>query len=217
MRKLIFGLLLGSMFFNVNGQKISFSVYADPQFSWFSSDEEKIEPNGSVLHINTGIEFNYFFHDNYALMAAIGINNTGGNLLYSDTTIFIAKEESLEALPGTNLKHRLQYLNLPLGLTLKTEELGYLTFSFQGGFMPMININAHATSDDRLFERESIRENINLFNLNYFVGISAIYRLGGRTAVIGGLRWSSGFTDVTGNDKVNINLNAISLHIAIQF
>jgi hypothetical protein len=111
----------------------------------------------------------------------------------------------------------MQYIDVPLGLKLKTEELGYTTFFFQLGFNPMFNINAFSTSDDETFDKENNREDTNLFNLGYHLGAGAQYRLGGSTALVGGVRWSSGLTDVTGNDEAKITLNAISIHLGVQF
>ena len=217
MRKLIFMFILALFIINVNGQGIKFSIHADPQFSWFSSDENNITPNGAVYHVNTGIEMNYFFQENYAFSFGLDVNNMGGNLIYSDSTILTSKGDPITIEPETNLKHRVQYISLPLGLKLKTEELGYLTFSFHGGFMPMIKINSNISTENNVYDRKDIMESTNLFNLNYFVGANVEYRLGGKTTVIGGLRWSSGFTDITKDDKANITLNTLSLLVGIQF
>jgi hypothetical protein len=100
---------------------------------------------------------------------------------------------------------------------LKTEELGYATFFLEIGFNPMINLNAKASSADDTLIKKSIKESINLFNLGYHAGIGVEYRLGGSTAAIGGIRWSSGLTDVTGNDRANVTMNAISIHIGVLF
>ena len=217
MRKILLGIVICVLSFSAAAQKISFSVYADPQFSWFSSDENDVSPNGSVLHIHTGLEMNYFFQENYAFSIGLGINNMGGHLVYSDTTYLSSKGEELTVLPGSDLKHRVQYLDLPVGLVLKTEELGYLTFAFQAGLIPMFNINANTTSSENSFDKDDIRESINLFNLNYFVGARAEYRLGGNTALVGGVRWSSGFTDITKKDRANIRNNSISIHLGVIF
>jgi hypothetical protein len=81
----------------------------------------------------------------------------------------------------------------------------------------MFNLNAKASSEDASFDKEDIRESINLFNLGYHAGLGVEYTLGGSTALIGGLRWSSGLTDVTDNDRANIKTNAISIHLGILF
>ena len=215
-------LFIASVFFGailtLSGQsRIKLSVHADPQFAWLTSDEDNVVPEGSIFHLQTGLQMDLFFDKNYAFTLGFGINNMGGNLLYSDSTEFISKGDTLFAVPGQIVKHNLQYLDIPFGLKLKTEELGYATFFLEVGFNPMININAFATTQDDIFNKENIREDTNLFSLGYHAGIGVEYRLGGSTAAIGGIRWSSGLTDVTDNDKANITLNAISIHLGILF
>jgi hypothetical protein len=197
--------------------KIRLSVHADPQFSWFSSDENELEPDGSRFHIQTGLHMDFFFEENYAFSLGFGINNLGGNLLYSDSTLFVSKGDSLTLAPGQSVKHKLQYLDFPVGLKLKTEELGYATLFLQVGFNPMININSSGESGDGSLDNENLKESTNLFNLGYHAGLGVEYRLGGNTALIGGLRWTSGLTDVTSNDKANVTIRSISLHLGILF
>lgn len=218
MRRLfITSVLLGALL-ALNGQSnIKFSVHADPQFAWLSSDEDKLVPDGSIFHLQTGLSMDLFFDKNYAFALGFGINNLGGDLRYTDSTMFVSKGDSIFVMPGQTVKHNLQYLDIPIGLKLKTEELGYGTFFLQIGFNPMININAFATEKGGSFEKENIRESTNLFNLGYHVGIGIEYRLGGSTAAIGGIRWTSGLTDVTDSDKANITMKAISIHLGILF
>ncbi len=167
--------------------------------------------------MQAGLIADLFFSDHYAFTTGVGVNNMGGKLAYADSTLFVSGSDSLYAVPGQVLKHRMQYIDIPLGLKLKTEELGYTTFFFQLGFNPMFNINAFSTSDDETFDKENNRGNTNLFNLGYHLGAGVQYRLGGSTALVGGVRWSSGLTDVTGNDEAKITLNAISINLGVQF
>jgi hypothetical protein len=214
---LVIMLWLGS-FLSLHAQsKIKLSVHADPQVSWFSSDENEVLPDGSRFHMQTGLSMDFFFDENYAFALGFGINNLGGTLLYSDSTLFVSNEDTLSLVPGQSVKHKLQYLDIPVGLKLKTEELGYLTFFLQLGLNPMININARGKSGDGTLDDESIRETTQLFNLAYHAGAGVEYRLGGNTALIGGIRWTSGLTDVTDNDKANITIKTITLHLGIMF
>lgn len=196
---------------------MKFSVLLDPQFTWLSSDEGSIDPDGSIFQLGASLQMNYFFDKNYAFTLGFGINNLGGNLLYADSTEFISKGESVFVTPGQSAKLKLQYLDIPVGLKLKTEELGYGTFFFELGFNPMININASVTTDDESLYKENIKESINAFCLGYHAGVGIEYRLGGSTAAIGGIRWTSGLTDVTDNDRANIKINALSIHLGILF
>ena len=216
-RIVLIWILLGSMI-SMNAQtKLKFSVNVAPQFAWLNSDDRDVDPDGSIFHMQAGLQMDYFFAENYAFALGFAINNLGGNLRYADSTTFLSKGEMLLVEPGQSVKLNMQYIDVPLGLKLKTEELGYVTLFFQLGFNPMFNINAKATSTDASMDREDIRESINLFSLGYHLGIGAEYKLGGSTALIGGLQWTGGLTDVTDNDRANVRLNALSINLGILF
>ena len=87
----------------------------------------------------------FFFDENYAFAFGFGINNMGGNLLYIGLYSILFKGDTIYVIPGQTIKHNLQYLDIPLGIKLKTEELGYATFFLEVGFNPMINLNASAS------------------------------------------------------------------------
>ena len=203
----------------MDGQgKMKFSVHADPQFAWFSSDDDSISPDGSIFHLQAGLQMENYFRENYAFYVGFGINNLGGNLNYLKSEDYIKNDDdTITITGGQSVKMNLQYLDIPLGLKLKTEELGYATFFLQIGFNPMININARVTSEDESLDKVSIKESIHIFNLGYHVGAGVEYRLGGSTSLIGGIRWVSGFTIVTKQDGANISLKAISINLGILF
>lgn len=196
---------------------VRFNIELDPQFAWFNSDEEAVDPDGSIFHLHTGLNMDYFFAQNYAFVLGVGLNNLGGNLHYADSTEFSSKGEILLVEPDQSVKLNLQYIDIPVGLKLKTEELGYTTFFLQLGFNPMININSKATSDEASFTKEDVRESVHIFYLGYHVGLGVEYKLAGNTALIGGLRWASGLTDVTDNDRSNVKLNALAIHLGVLF
>jgi hypothetical protein len=202
----------------VKGQgKMRFSVHADPQFAWLSSDDKAIDPDGSIFHLQAGLLMDYYFAENYAFSIGFGINNLGGKLYYADSTAYDSKGDTLWIVPDQRLKMNLQHIDIPLGLKLKTEELGYATFFLQAGFNLMFNINAHVTADDQSLEKESIQESVRVFNLGYHVGAGVEYRLGGSTAAFGGVRWSSCLLDVTPADAADLTMNAISINLGILF
>lgn len=205
----------------INGQgKMRFNVHVDPQFAWLkSSNHDKINPDGSIFHMQAGLQMDYYFQDNYAFILGFGINNLGGNLLYGGDSATTYKNDNNDIIiePGQSIKMNLQYLDIPLGLKLKTEELGYGTIFLQLGFNPMLNINAHVTSEDGDLDKEDIKASVNTFCLGYHVEAGFEYRLGGSTSAIGGVRWTSGLINVTENDGANISPNAISIHLGILF
>lgn len=201
--------------------RIDFSVHVDPQFSWLSSDDNSVVSDGSIFHVQAGLRMDYFFEKNYAFYIGFGINNVGGKLLNNDTAgiIYMHNDSELIVNPDQSFKLNLQYLDIPLGLKLQTEELGYLTIFFQAGFNPMVNINAYLSSEDETnsFEKENFKDNVPIFNFGYHLGAGVEYRLGGNTAAVAGIRWSSGLTDVTEIDFPRLTSNVISINLGVLF
>lgn len=216
-RILLISLFLGALVSLQAQAPIRFSVQLSPQFAWFSSDDNAVKPAGSIGHIQAGIQMDYFFAENYAFAVGLGINNLGGNLQYADSTEFSSKGDILLVEPGQTVKHNVQYIDIPVGLKLKTEELGYATFFFQLGFNPMININAKASSNDAGLDKEDIKESTYPFSLGYHAEAGAEYKLGGSTSLVGGIRWSAGLTDVTKDDGANVKSRAIVIHLGVLF
>ncbi|MEZ5069816.1 MAG: porin family protein [Bacteroidales bacterium] len=196
---------------------MAFSAHVDPQFGWFTSDEEDVLPGGTLFHLQAGLDMDYFFAPNYALSLGLGITNLGGGLIYNDSISLLSKSDTLWVAGGRDIKHQLQYIEIPLGIKLKTEELGYTTFYLKAGFTPMVRINAFASTDDKRLDKEDIEASTPLFNLGYHIGAGVEYTLGGSTALVGGFRWSAGLTDVTGNDLANVNYRLFSVQIGLIF
>ena len=216
MTRLIFVLAFFTALGNLKAQGLEISVYTEPQLAWINSDEDKVSANGSVINFNSGVEFDIFFMPNYALTLGVEMNNQGGKMIYSDTILF-QQTPDLVIDPGSPVKHNLQYIGAPIGLKLKTKELGYTTFYFHGGLNPLFNLKAVTSSEQLSLERENIKPDINTFSLNYFASAGIEYRLAGNTALMAGLKWSSGFNDVTKNDLANNNLNSVGIHLGILF
>lgn len=217
MKKILLLLLFVITGTTLVAQSLRINAYSEPQLAWFSSDEAELEPDGVVFNFNTGLEADFFFQENYAFSLGLSLNNSGGRMQYGEETVFTDGTDSLVVPPEQTLKMKLQYLALPVGLKLKTEELGYATFYFQLGLNPMYNLRSRGSSEALGVKKENIKSDIVPFYLGYYATAGVEYRLAGNTALVGGLKWSSGFTDITENDAANINVNALGLHLGILF
>lgn len=200
-----------------SAQSLRFSLLAEPQLSWMTPDKKDISSKGALLGINAGLGIDYFFAENYAFSTGLSINNTGGRLEYPDTLNFDTGEGMIRVPAGNEITYRLQYINIPLGLKFKTNEIGYTTFTANLGVTPMINIRSRGTDISGSLEKDDIAEDIMLFNMNYFFNLGVQYSLGGSTALIGGLGYSSGFADVTSRSLDKITISSVTLRLGILF
>lgn len=219
-RSCIFLLLLVIPFQSGKSQGIQFGIFVDPQVTWMSSDYNEITSNGSRVGFNFGLTLHNFFTENYAFTTGISLNLAGGKLRHSDSTFFRIQEEVDTLLPGTTITYKLQYLNIPIGLTLKTNEIGYMTYFAHLGFDVQFNLKAVGDKSNG-FEDERINEEVNLFTLGYHFGIGAEYSLGGNTSIVMGLSFSQSLMDVTkdfGNQPEDrVVLNSIALRVGVNF
>ncbi len=201
-------------------QGIQFGIFIDPQVAWMSSDNNEITSNGSRAGLNFGLTLHNFFTENYAFTTGISLNFIGGKLRHSDSTFFRTQEEVDTLLPGTTVTYKLQYLSFPIGLTLKTNEIGYMTYFAQLGFDIQFKLKAVGDKSNG-FEDERINEEVNLFNLGYHFGIGLEYSLGGNTSIVLGLSFSQSLIDVTkdfsNQPEDRIVLNTIALRVGVNF
>lgn len=176
---------------------LQFSLYADPVISWFSSDTRETVREGARPGFNFGLEFNIFFAENYAFSTGIGLLNAGGGLSYADTTLTRFKNSTLELMPGESIIYKPRYLVIPLGLKLKTNEIGYMTIFANLGFDPKVVIGGNADIPAHDIKNENITEELTFMNLGYHIIVGTEYSLGGSTALTFGLGYEDNFLDIT--------------------
>ena len=217
MRKYLFIAILALISVKAFSQNTRFTVFVDPEFSWMSSDLKAVESDGSKFGVNIGLNVDKFFAQNYALMTGISIDNTGGNLTFDNEEKLKISGPDTILNAGSTVHYKLQYINIPLGLKLKTNEIGYLTFFTHLGVNGGINIKATGEVDDFELDNENISEEIKLFNLGYYIGAGVEYSIGGNSAIILGLTYTNGFIDITTDNDNKITLSNFAIRIGILF
>ncbi len=160
-----------------------FSFVLSPQISWTNSDHENINGKGSLAGYNLGLVIDRFFGDNYAFCTGLTINTNGGKLKYPATGTD----------PEYTQTYRLKYIEIPLGLKLRSEDIRRTNFYGRFGLSPQINIKAVDENG------KSIGNQVRLFDLGYHLGAGIEYSLGGKNALILGILFNNGFADITNN------------------
>ncbi len=217
MKKYLFISILALISVKAFSQDTRFTVFVDPQFSWMSSDIKNVESDGSKFGVNIGLNMDNFFAQNYAFTTGISIDNTGGNLTFENEKKLKISGTDTTLNPGSTVHYKLQYINIPLGLKLKTNEIGYLTFFANLGINGGINIKATGEVDNFELDSENISDEIKLFNLGYYIGAGVEYSIGGNSAIILGLTYTNGFIDITTDSDNKITLNNFAIRIGILF
>ena len=240
---LIVGLTLKGL--SQDYKKFRFGLKGCPALGWikpdvYITDDQKILlPESSVKeYTSEGMTFGFSygavlelaFGSNYSFTTGATIAHTGGKLQYPHQPKIKITDSVMTT--GTLLrKFNIQYVEIPLLLKMKTNEIGYITYFGQFGFGAGFNIAA--TADDHFdytgsaggselnkpgIDIKSEKE-ISFLRGSLIIGAGIEYSLGGNTSVVAGVNFNNGFTDILRgeNDIVtDIKEKAISNYLEIN-
>ncbi len=202
-----------------------FGVKASPSLAWLRSDTKGYASDGSKFGFSYGLITDFNFASKYAFSTGIDITYRGGKFKTVQELKDIVNKDSVIS---TSASYVLQYLEIPITLKLKTNEIGSVTYYVQVGVAPGINIRARKnyesstqTTVSGIPQTINAEENkldaqseINSLNLSMIIGGGVEYTLSGQTVLVGGIQFNNGFLDVfDGDPKVNSNYLALTLGI----
>ena len=193
-------------------------IHLDLVSSWFSPKMGGIQKDGARPGISGGLVMEYYFAENYGFLSGLSLSSVGGNLSYNDTVFIKTGQDQLVKInPGTTVSYGLSYLSIPLGLKLKSNEIGHFTYFAQIGFLPQFNLGSRAKATESQLNKDNVPEEINLFNLSYFFGGGVEYNIGGQTSLMASIIFNNGFTDVLSDNDYKAGLNFLTLRLGILF
>lgn len=173
-------------------------------FSWLSTDETTAASAGSALWgMKLGVLGEKSFADNYSFTFGLGFQfNTGGRILFEDSSriwtnsTYAANTATLA--PKARAKYNLQFLEIPLGLKMRTAEFGRIRYFAEPNLAIAIRTQARGTIETNMtYEKINISEAAAAAMLSWGIGAGAEYSISGNTALVVGIYYSRGFTDVT--------------------
>jgi hypothetical protein len=118
---------------------------------------------------------------------------------------------------GSTVAYNLSYLTIPVGLKLKTNEIGYFTYFAELGFAQEINIGSRANSSGSDLNKTNVPKETNLLNMSYFFGGGVEYNIGGSTSLVAGIFYNNGFVDVLSNNHHKAVLSYLSFRAGVLF
>jgi len=221
---------------------LKFGFHVSPTIGWLSDNNRNIEGAGSNLGVSLGLVGEVFFQENYAFTFGAGFAfNQGGDLqqrlsgrYWPETDKFPAPD-SLAA--NTELKYNIQFLEVPIGLKLRTRQYGYIRYFIQPnmlfGFKTQAKGKLEGPNSGGEVEDLDIRREVNLFNMGIGIGGGIEYEIADDTHLVGGFNLLFGITDVTKDREGNVfdpgrpdvtldddsktKLNRVTIRIGILF
>ncbi|NNE55974.1 MAG: outer membrane beta-barrel protein, partial [Flavobacteriales bacterium] len=173
---------------------------------------------GSSLRFGYGVNADIHFTENYAIGTGFKIVTNGGRLQYFEDDVRLDEnDKEVQYIIQKERDYKLKYVEFPVTLKLRTNEIGYITYWGQFGLGLGANISAKAddidyfalefddTSDpaqwvvptrpDFKEEQIDIKDDIQLFRASLYIAGGIEYNLSGSTSVIVGVTFDNGFTN----------------------
>jgi len=195
----------------LNGQSdFRFGIQFSPTITWLNSNENFINANGTAFGgPKLGMVGEKYFRENYAITFGLGFAFNQGGVLKHDFGGDLWRNSTLSNsiyhdLPdGVGLRYSLQYVEIPFGLKMKTQEFGYIRYFaelpiFTLGILTQAQGAVEGT--DMNTDKENIRDDVNLFAFSWGIGGGIEYSVGPNTSLVGGIYYQNNVTDVTKND-----------------
>jgi len=206
---------------------LQFGLSFSPNVSWFKSNDKGAESNGARLGYNFGPIISINFSENFSVETGLFVYNNGGKIKYTDAVPFFFSEDTVYSLaPGATYTYKSQYLELPLSLKLKTNEIGYMTYFLKFGINPQMLLRAKGSISQHNIEDENFSDELSFFNLGYNISGGFEYSLGASTILLVEAGFMNGIFDAT-KDKVkglqtkekdyNIIMNNLLLRVGLLF
>ncbi|MEE4177972.1 MAG: porin family protein [Bacteroides sp.] len=210
--------LLAPAAFSLDPSGFRFGLKASPSIAWMRPEISNYTSDGLRIGFAYGFVGDIRLGDFYDFSTGISINMVGGKLVYP---------YQLSVTEQVNLSrtYKLNYLEIPLTIKMHTQEIGYLTYYGRFGFGFGVNLRSRASDsyessgDQITIEREDIKSETRLLRGSLIVGLGVEYSLGGRTALVGGLTFNNGFTNVLKgtNDVIGRKPSAINNFLELTF
>ncbi|MBK8562015.1 MAG: outer membrane beta-barrel protein [Saprospiraceae bacterium] len=222
-----FALAMSAAFAQDNDLRLGFQV--SPTFSWMTTDDDEIGNNGTNLGLKLGARGEIFFRDNYAFTIGLGFGfNQGGQLLHKSFSDVWQKSKIPNGViypfpANTDLRYKIQYVEIPFGLKVRTDEIGFLRYYAE---LPIITLGFKSQAKGQI-QYQSINEDVKDIKkevtplaLSWGVGGGVEYSVNESTSLVAGVNYQRIFTDVTkdyNNAESKATMNAIILHLGVMF
>ncbi|MCU0458851.1 MAG: PorT family protein [Bacteroidales bacterium] len=186
-------------------QELIFVVHADPVISWIGSNESEYVSEGAKAGYDIGLNVLHYFAENYAISSGISFISAGGRQSSTEPHTMVFKNLDPPTLPpGEEMKYDLKYMNIPVGIRLQTNQVGYLTYYTDMGFDIRMLLKSTVDLPTLQIFDENAKTEVYGMNAGWHIGGGVEYELGIDASIIAGISYAQDFFDVT-KDLEDVN------------
>ncbi len=194
-------------------QDLHFGFQLSPSFTWLGTDNTRINGTGSALGLKLGLVVENRFSEAYSISSGIGFHfNAGGAVRFAlPGKLWRNSWGDFDSPPkapqdtfakDAKLRYSINFLEIPIGLKMRTPETGnHIRWFAEPQLVLGIRTGAKGsiTAAEPIPEQEKIpiKEEVAGVMLSWGIGAGGEYIISNNTAIVVGLYYQNGFTDIT--------------------
>ncbi|KQM75177.1 hypothetical protein ASE74_02470 [Pedobacter sp. Leaf216] len=190
---------------------------ATPTFGWIKPEQGKTD--GLALGFSYGLIGDFNFAPNYSFSTALTITSINGKSTEANVLPYYTGGTST-APKAYDLKYKLQYVDLPLTVKLKTVKADGKRWYGQFGLSNSINISAKqdaVTGGTTVGDNQNVSDNIKLYRAGLIIGGGGEFDISGNTSIVAGLTFNNGFTNIVSDKGRNVKNHYLALNFGVFF
>ncbi len=236
MKRLIIAVLFLMIVSGVSAQ-LKIGLRAAPQLTWSSPDNKNTSTNGTRVNFGYGLTIDKYFSENYAIGTEFTLLYFGTNLSLDQNkfTSVTHKGVMIPATEDLSYNYRMQYIQIPLLLKMRTKEIGYLRYYAEfgaaaafltrakadvemGAFsVTEVNINEPDEEDQFSIDPTGYQDGVSSFRGSVIIGGGLMYNSFSESYLTVGIRYDRSFTSFTEDDRWKTGLNGLALNVGFLF
>lgn len=189
---------------------------AHPTFGWIKAENGK--GNGTSLGFSYGLLADFNFAENYSLATGITITTINGKSTEINPRMYAQNTNAVAT--AYDLKYKLQYLELPLTVKLKTNKIGDLRWYGQFGLSNDFNIGAKQDAESGgkgIASNQNIKSQTRFYRAGLILGAGGEFSVDTHTSITAGLTYNNGFTNIVKDGDRSVRNHYIALNLGIFF
>ncbi|MBK9176192.1 MAG: PorT family protein [Flavobacteriales bacterium] len=215
---------------------VRFGLKLSPNMGFVKPETKTIKSNGAGLGYTFGLmlELPIGGTGNYRFATGLNLNNIKGK--WKEDYEYVASASPTDPVLVKELETdvALQYIELPLTVKLMTNEIGYMRYFAVVGAGNAFNVKAKSdqvvaqvdgtradgkpiVSTFNELEDESIQDDIAMYKASLIVGAGFEYNFSGNTALMVGVTYNNGFTNILDTDGDKAKAHYLELSVGVFF
>jgi len=213
-------ILLFILFLGVNCysqvKPFRFGVTVAPNLAWLSPDTKDYKNDGNHLGFSWGFIADITLTENYFVKTGINMDYLNVKLVYPDSMIVATSGTTDTIFGNTHRKYKLQYIEVPLTLKLRTNQFGKVAYYGEIGLGTAFNLKAKAKDQFEPTGDESesdIKDDIAFMKESLIFGAGLEYFIDNSTSLIFQITFHNGLSNILkGENNVSHETQRAHLH-----